>query len=373
MPTSLTSGSTLSALQRKVARLREALSGSGVFFAAARQSDPLPTLRDLASDWLFAEDLEIVVPAGTAPLQCTDPNHICGPITIGRRVIGRIDARRTKAFDEDDQLLIRALGQIVGAVLEQSSAQSQLDQYSAQVQANRDTLDQLLTFGRLVVSATADPQQLALQLATQVPSMVGGERASLLIIPLDNPDEPSLVLSTGTISSTERAREVRDHGLAGLVLRSREPMIIDETDTDRRWLTLKLRENEAPTRCAMAAPLIWGDRLLGALTVTTTETHLFDTPQLNLLELVACHISLALYAATLEQRLEGLTARMAEANRQIERALATARGAADNGDREALGAALDTIDAANDELSRAEHTLRLMMQTIAQGEGRSEI
>lgn len=372
MPTSLTTGSTLSALQQKVARLREALSGSGAFFTAARQSDPLPTLRDLASDWLYAEELEIVVPAGTAPLQCTAPGHICGPIVIGRRVIGRIDARRAKAFDEDDQLLIRTLGQIVGAVLEQSSVQSQLDQYNAQVQANRDTLDQLLTFGRLVVSGTADPQHLALQLATQVPSMVGGERASLLIIPLDNPDEPSLVLSTGTISSAERAREVRDSGLAGLVLRSRAPMIIDETDTDRRWLTLKLRENESPTRCAMAAPLIWGDRLLGALTVTTTETHLFDTPQLNLLELVACHISLALYAATLEQRLEGLTDRMAEANRQIDRALATARAATAAGDLTRLSAALETIAAANGELSQAEHTLRLMMQFTAQGEGKAE-
>jgi GAF domain-containing protein len=307
-------------------RLREALAGCGAFFAAGRrEADPLPTLRDLAADWLHAEQLEIIVPVGMGTLCTDDPQLLCGPISIGRRVIGRIEARRERPFDEEDRALLGALGQIIGAVLEHSAQQSQLDQHYYQAQANADTLDRLLGFGRLVVSATADPQHLALELVSQVPAMVTGERASLLLIPIDTSDMPVLALSNDGFASPERAREVRDQGLAGLVLSSREPMIIDETDTDRRWLDLKALENDAPSRCAMAVPLIWGDRLLGALTVTTTQTHLFGTPQLNLLELVACHISLAIHAASVDGCLARLSDTLSSAICDLEATLAEAR------------------------------------------------
>ncbi|MEI8308340.1 MAG: GAF domain-containing protein [Chloroflexales bacterium] len=285
-------------------RLREAMAGCGAFFAVGRrEADPLPMLRDLAADWLYAERLEIIVPAGTGTLHSEEPGLLCGPIVIGRRVIGRIEVRRSRPFDAEDHALLGALGQILGTVLEQSTLQSQLDQYDRQAQANADTLDRLLSFGRRMVSASTDPLHLSMDLVTQVPTMVTGERASLLLIPHDRPDTPMLVLSNGMQTSTERAREVRDSGLAGLVLGSRAPMIIDETDTDHRWLTLKTRENDARTRCAMAVPLIWGEQLLGVLTVTTTQTHLFGTSHLNLLELVASHISLALHTASVDTHL----------------------------------------------------------------------
>jgi GAF domain-containing protein len=355
---------SIAALQRRTARMREALLGCGAFWGAARHPDPLPALRDLACDWLQAEDLDIIVPAGTGSLHSEDPGELCAPITIGRRVVGRLEAHRTHPpFDDDDRALARALGPLVGAVLEQSSMKSLVDQYADQAQANADTLDQLLTFGRRVVSATADPLHLALHLATQVPSMVGGERASLLLIPPDTPDEPLLVLSNGTVSSAERAREVLDNGLAGMVLRDRVPMIIDETDTDRRWLALTVRESESPTRCAMAVPLTWGNRLLGALTVTTTETHLFNTPQLNLLELVACHISLAIQAANLEARLMRLTESLADANARLSAGLHAAHDALRNGEQEALIAALATIAQATNDLGQTEAAMRLVART----------
>ncbi len=335
-------------------RLREALSGCGAFFAAGRrEADPLPALRDLAADWLHAEQLEIVVPAGTGALRSEEPGLLCGPISIGRRAIGRIEARRTRPFDEEDRALLSALGQIIGAVLEQSAQQSQLDQHFHQAQANADTLDRLLGFGRLVVRADADPRHLALALVTEVPQMVTGERASLLLIPVDGRDMPVLALSNGSFASPERAREVRDSGLAGLVLSSREPMIIDETDTDRRWLSLNARESDAPTRCAMAVPLIWGDRLPGSLTVTTPHTHLFGTPQLNLLELVACHISLAIHAASVDACLARLNDTLSDQIRDLDLALAAARG----GD----AAALDRMQQLIQQLAANQ---RLMRETV---------
>ncbi|MEF3273365.1 MAG: GAF domain-containing protein [Chloroflexus sp.] len=316
----------LVAAQRRAARLRNALMMVGSFFATARQPDPLPMLRDLCSEWLLADKVDIIIPAGTGSLQSHAPTMLVGPITIGQRMIGRIEVTRTTPpFDSDDRELLTALGQIIGTVLEQASLQGQLEQYLNQARAHADTLDQLLQFGRLVISATTDPFHLGLQLATQVPAMVGGERASLLLIPLDNEQAPMLLLSNGHVSTPERAREVREHGFAGLVLREGHPLIIDETEADRRWLSLRVREVDAPTRCAMAAPLRWGQRLLGALTVTTTQSRRFNSSHLNLLELVACHISLAIYAADLETRRKQNAKRLSEIEANIRAVLAAAR------------------------------------------------
>jgi GAF domain-containing protein len=324
-----------SSLQRRAARLREALAGISAFLAAGRRPDPLPALRDLASDWLHAEEVEIVVPAGTGPLRSDDPYSLCGPVLIGRRTVGRIEARRGKPFDEDDRALVAALGQIIGGVLEHATLQGQLDQLCEQAQAQANTLERLLAFGRAIGAdaavALGNPTALALQAAAQVPAMLGGERASVLLLPPCASGEPQLLLSNGNAATPERAREVYEHGLAGLVLRERAPLIIDETDTDRRWLGLKLSRNDSRTRCAMTTPLLWNGLALGALTVTTTRSRLFNTAHLNLLELVAGHVALALYTAGVEQ---GRTALIT-----LTEQLDTALTATSAGDGEALGQA----------------------------------
>lgn len=325
----------LVSLERRAARLREALTGAGAFLAAARRPDPLPALRDLAGDWLNAEEIELYVPAGAGPLESDDPCRICGPVVIGRRTVGRIEARRGRPFDEDDDVLVAALGQIIGGALEYATLQGQLEQYAGQAQANADTLDSLLAFGRSVVGGATTLQALALQVAAQTPEMVGGERASVLLLPPDDPVQPVLVLSNGTLSPPERAREVREHGIAGIVLREGAPLIIDETDTDRRWLGLKLSQNDNRTRCAMAAPLLWGERAIGVLTVTTTRSRLFTSAHLNLLELVACHAALAIHGANLEAHLARRAARIERLARELDVALR----AAEAGDLAALAAA----------------------------------
>lgn len=303
MTTGIAQTTQITTLQGRAARLREALAGFSAFIAAARHPDPLPALRDLACDWMRAEEIDLLVPAGPGSQPCEDPTRLAGPIVIGQRVVGRIVVRRSRPFEEDDQALLGALGQIVGAALEYASIYGQLQEQASEAQAYADTLEQLLVFGREVVSGTRDPLTMARQIATQVPAMVGGERASLLLLPSEPTDEPALVLGNGNCATTERAREVVEHGLAGLVLRERAPMIIDETDTDRRWLGLRLTRSDYRTRCAMAVPLLWGQQVVGALTVTTTQSRLFSTTQLDLLELVACHVSLAVHSATLDTRL----------------------------------------------------------------------
>jgi transcriptional regulator with GAF, ATPase, and Fis domain len=364
-------------------RLRHALANLGLFFEAARERDPIPSLQEIAGDLLQTDDLEIAIPAGAGPVQYDDAQTLALPITFGGRPIGRLRMQRKQAFDAEDRTIAFMISQIISVVLEQSSLHGQIEQYHQQARANADTLEQLLIFKRQIVGGVTDPLHVALLLATQVPEMVGGDRASLLIVPEDQPDVPQLVLSNGTIASLERAREVRDTGLAGLVFRERRPLIIDETETDQRWLSMSLKSFEAPSRCAMAVPVVWADQVLGVLTVTTTQSRLFDPSHLNLLELVAHNVSLVLHSATLNERLGKLMRLLAEAMHDLHAPLqsthqtlqqllpegpdvsADTRIAVTVGDLRTLAAALSRISSTTEQIQRAYDELLTLQQTVA--------
>ncbi|MGQ9925442.1 MAG: GAF domain-containing protein [Chloroflexaceae bacterium] len=305
----------------QIRRLRDPLSSIGAFLAAGQQANPLAVLQDLASDFLQADHVNITVPAGTGAIERHEPDAICGPVLIGKRVIGRIEATRARPFNAEDRALLLPLGQLIGAALERAMLQGQVEQYAIATQAHEETLTHLLGFGRAVVRISGDAQALALEIATYIPAMVGGERASVLLLPSDDAGHPLLALSTGVIAAPERAHEVAEHGFAGLVIRNRSPLIIDETDTDQRWLGLKLNQSDAPTRCAMAIPLLWGEQVLGAITVTTTRSRVFNTTHLNLLELVGSHVAVALEAAYLQTGLRATSVRLSNSVEELQAAL----------------------------------------------------
>lgn len=377
---------TNSNLQQNGSRLRQALALFGLFFETAHESDPLPALQDLACDLLQADNLQIAVPAGIRPAYANDPHYLVQPVAIGGRPVGHLTARREIPFDNEDRALAFFVGQITGFVLEQSSLYSQIEQYRQQAEANADTLDQLLVFNRRIISGMSDPAQLALLLATLVPEMVASDRASLLLVPPENPTAPQLVLSNGTFATTERARAVCDSGLAGLVLRERRPLIIDETETDRRWLALDTYED--PSRCAMAVPLLWGDQILGVLTVTTTRSRLFNTSHLNLLELVAHNVALALRSVTFNDRRDQLTALFAATASDLTATLQVAQASLQQllpidmqntcvsievATLRKLAAALQRIGAIEQQLATAHHELLAMLKPVLHDTGAPDI
>lgn len=317
-------------------RWRELLAGIEAFLAAGRQANPLPLLQDLASDWLRAEHVKILIPAGSGPIEPPDPCVLHGSVMIGRRVIGRIEAQRGWPFGAEERALLVPLGRLIGAALERNMLQNQVDQYEHTVSTYAEMLEHLLNFDRRE-DHVSDPQAIAIRVATQLPAMIGSDRASVLLIGPECPSQPLLALSNGTLASPERACEVAQHGLAGVVLRERIPLIIDETDTDRRWLSLKLDTSDTRTRCAMAAPLLYRGQVLGVLTATTTRSRAFHTTHLSLMELLAHHVAMDLQVAYLQRRLATVTAHLDTLARELEIALAL-NGSGNGTDRTRLEA-----------------------------------
>ena len=93
-------------------------------------------------------------------------------------------------------------------------------------------------------------------------------------------------------------------GLAGWVLQNKQPALVHDATTDKRWLYLK--DQPYKVRSVLAVPILKNDNLLGLLTLTHPDTNHFSEDKLQLMQLAADQITLAfnnaqMYAA--EQRL----------------------------------------------------------------------
>jgi hypothetical protein len=338
---------TVELLQGKLKRYHRFLAAFSSLLAVSGQSDPIPGLKEIAAHLLQADEVEIVVPSGLAPAPQGVLHYLERPVPIGGRPLGSLRAWRSHPFDEDDLAMATCIGQIAGDVFERVALQSRVDEQQYAAEAYAATCEQLLAFGRYLNSSNSTPLQAAVELAIRVPEMVGADRASLLLLGLDGQDEPLLILSNGNIAPIARAIMVRDQGLAGLVLRESRSLIIDQTDTDHRWLALNTRDSGAPTRCAMAVPLNWADSPLGVLTVTTTRSNVFGTSHLSLLELTGSYVALALRHAEMHDAWRHYNRHVATVQAQIDTALDDARLHMQAGDFDQLAEMLAQIRSAN--------------------------
>jgi GAF domain-containing protein len=84
-------------------------------------------------------------------------------------------------------------------------------------------------------------------------------------------------------------------GLAGFVLRSREPLVLDDVQQDPRFARDVAESTGYVPRALMAAPLLRGDRALGVLSVLDRPSERpFRLGELDLLVLFARQASIAL-------------------------------------------------------------------------------
>ena len=95
---------------------------------------------------------------------------------------------------------------------------------------------------------------------------------------------------------------VLDKGLAGWVRRHRQVGLIEDTRTDDRWLDLP--DQPYTVRSALAVPILRDEKLLGLLTLLHARTGHFSQETVDLMEMTAGHIAIALENARLYAKLE---------------------------------------------------------------------
>ena len=94
---------------------------------------------------------------------------------------------------------------------------------------------------------------------------------------------------------------VLEGGLAGWVVRHRRIGLITDTEKDARWLNLP--EQPYAARSAMAVPIIRDNELLGILTLLHSQPGIFHQGAVDVMEVTAGQLGLALESAKLYSKL----------------------------------------------------------------------
>ncbi|MBS2039280.1 sensor domain-containing diguanylate cyclase [bacterium] len=168
-------------------------------------------------------------------------------------------------------------------------------------------LEALLATTRLI-AANHPLQEVVHRLADELNGLLNADRCSVLI--LDEEDHQLAFHDSSALSQWEREniRFRMGEGVAGWVAQHREPVLIPDVSVDPRF---KKHDGQIRNMVSMiCVPLEMHRRLIGVLTLTTAKAeHVFTQEEMELVVLIAAHISLALESHRLYELsvLDGLT------------------------------------------------------------------
>ena len=134
--------------------------------------------------------------------------------------------------------------------------------------------------------------------------LTGAEKGSLFLLDRNGVVIES-ILTRADATPEQRSQligRVLDKGLAGWVRHHRQIGLIEDTQTDDRWLDLP--DQPYSVRSALAVPILRDEKLLGLLTLLHARTGHFSQEIADLMEMTAVQIAIALENARLYAKLE---------------------------------------------------------------------
>ena len=235
------------------------------------------------------------------------------PITMGGKVIGMLSAQsyQPNIYTEDEQQMLSTLANQAAVAIqngrlfaETRRLADELEQRViertaelAREQRNTETLLRILT----EASSTLDLDRALNRTLALLNDAIGAEQGSIMMI---NPEDNTIHYRAGygylTPVMTEGPRPTAmkvGEGLAGWVIKHREAVRVDDVRQDNRWV------NSASTspihRSVIAAPLIVGEEVIGAIMVFHRQTGYFTADHMNLVQAIGNQAAVAINNAQL--------------------------------------------------------------------------
>jgi PAS domain S-box-containing protein len=97
------------------------------------------------------------------------------------------------------------------------------------------------------------------------------------------------------------AQQVIESGLAGWVMRNKEPALVNDTEQDGRWI--QFEEFGYIARSALCVPFIHSGEVIAVLTLTHDQPNAFNQHQLRLMTIIANQATIAVRNAQLFSRM----------------------------------------------------------------------
>lgn len=162
-----------------------------------------------------------------------------------------------------------------------------------------------------LITSTLDPLEIRRRAVEAAARLADAERASLLLIDRRANHLYFEVALGDDTSELSRVAMVPGQGIAGDVLLSRMPVIVNDVRADERYDPSFDAKSGFTTRSMVCVPVSYKDRPLGVLQVINKRDGEFDESDLLVTSALANHIAIALDNARAHARLKRSFAEMA--------------------------------------------------------------
>ncbi len=168
-------------------------------------------------------------------------------------------------------------------------------------QDHRSVLELLYKVSREFASAL-DLKAVLTRVLFAAINNVGGERASIVVMDDNERVVESAIVYGNQVreSTTIQLKDTVDRGLAGWVVRNRQPALVPDTSKDSRWLR---RQDDAQDRSgaksAISVPLLSREKIVGVLTLVHSIPKAYGDEHLELMQAIADQAGVAIVNARL--------------------------------------------------------------------------
>ena len=218
-------------------------------------------------------------------------SELAAPMIARGRLVGVIDLQSTavNAYSEYDKMLVRLLASRVAISIDNARLYRRVDH------AHRT----MRTLARVSqeFSSILDLDDLLRKLAALIRSLIDYDAFSILL--LDAPNQ--LLRHTFSIRYDQEVTPAAiplSRGITGAAARSRQPVLIEDTDADPRYIAA-----HPNIHSEVAVPLLLRDRLLGVLDLESVRLNNFTHEHVRTLTLLAPTIASAIENARLYEEI----------------------------------------------------------------------
>jgi PAS domain S-box-containing protein len=167
----------------------------------------------------------------------------------------------------------------------------------------RSSLELLLNVSRQLATTLDLPKVLETVLSLSI-SNVDAENGSLIV--LDEAQKPisAAIYYDGSPKpyTVRQIRDILEGGLAGWVLKNKEPVLILDTRTDPRWLKKPVQGKKVnAAKSAICVPVTAREEIVGILTMVHPQPGFFTNENLLLIQAITDMAGIAIYNARLFQ------------------------------------------------------------------------
>lgn len=178
----------------------------------------------------------------------------------------------------------------------------------------QSSLELLLEISR-ELTTTLDLNLLLQRIVLNSMQHVGAERATLIVVDAAQRPQQAAIFYNNQLQdyTLEQLQSLLDQGLAGWVMRNRQPALLPDTSQDERWLARPYEiTDRTAAKSAVCVPLIISDQLVGVLTIIHSQPGSFNQSHLSLLQIIAGQAAIAIRNAQLYSSLQSATLRYRE-------------------------------------------------------------